>query len=300
MLKNYSKENYSSITEFEKAVVDKCYCSFIPHKATYHDRTVNIVSFVFGDVNFGTEAKRVLKVMVELEPNNIATLVFNLAVNSGTLKLNEEDMCAYEEINSQLLIMEEELKKEAAEREEQIRQTLIANYKKQIEKQKILEKQKEEQKFQRRIDKALKKLDTLKPEDTSKLFNEPQTLYEVIGWMAKHATGVRAAMPDYMEKWFVGRFGDVDRYVVNSKKKTSGGFDYQWGLGLKITFDKAVAGILEQRATSQNKKVIDNVAFVWDLIENYGFQFGKTQDIEKIRLEVPKQYVSDFEKGLAM
>lgn len=300
MLKNYSKENYSSITEFEKAVVDKCYCSFIPHKATYRDRTVNIVSFVFGDVNFGAEAKRVLKVMVELEPNNIAKLVFNLAVNSGTLKLNKEDMCAYEEINSQLLIMEEELKKEAAEREEQIRQTLIANYKKQIEEQKLLEKQKEEQKFQRRIDKALKKLETLEPEDTSKLFNEPQTLYEVIGWMAKHATGVRAAMPDYMEKWFVGKFGDVDRYVVNSKKKTSGGFDYQWGLGLKITFDKEVAGILEQRATSQNKKVIDNVAFVWDLIENYGFQFGKTQDIEKIRLEVPKQYVSDFEKGLAM
>ena len=52
---------------------------------------------------------------------------------------------------------------------------------------------------------------------------------------------------------------------------------------------------------SKNKKVIDNVAFVWDLIENYGFQFRKdAQDADRIRNEIPKDYIADFERGLAM
>jgi hypothetical protein len=107
-------------------------------------------------------------------------------------------------------------------------------------------------------------------------------------------------MPDWMEQQFVSMFGDVERYVVDSKKKTSGGFAYQWGLGLKITFDEEVSGALEQRATSKNKKIIDNVAFIWDLVENYGFKFGKKQDIDAIIEEVPTEYLPDFNRGFAM
>ena len=104
-----------------------------------------------------------------------------------------------------------------------------------------------------------------------------------------------------MEKWFDSKFDCENKSVVDSRKRTSGGHPVQWGLSFRMSFDSAVSGILEQRATSQNKKVIDSVSFVWDLIDNFGFQFSKSgQDIDKIRAEIPNQYVSDFEKGLAM
>jgi hypothetical protein len=44
-------------------------------------------------------------------------------------------------------------------------------------------------------------------------------------------------------------------------------------------------------------KVINDVPFVWGLIEKYDFQFGKTQDIEKIKANVPSTYIEQFEAG---
>jgi hypothetical protein len=177
-----------------------------------------------------------------------------------------------------------------------------ANYLKQQEEvRRIREEQLEQAKFEKKKIKALEKLESLKPEKTSKLFNSPMTQYEALGWIAKHAKNIKASMPDYMEQWFVKQFGqDAERYVVDSTKKTSGGFDFQWSLGINITFDVPVSGVLEKRATSKNKKSINNVSFAWDLIENYGFVFGKKQDLNKILEEVPAQYLSDFRKGYAM
>ena len=304
-MKNYSKENYSNYADFEKAMVDECVVSFIPHKANYHDKTVQIVSFTFGDVSFGAGTQRVLKVMVELAPNEISTLVFNLAVNSGTLKLNEEDMLVYEKLNSILneakQIREQELIEEAKARDEAIK---LARAKREAEKkaaEEVRKAQEAEKKLQLKIQKQLKKLEDLKPEKTLKLFDCPTNYYECLGWMAKHATSIKPSMPDYMEKWFDGKFDATNKNVVDSKKRTVNGHPMQWGLSFRMSFDSEVSGMLEQRATSQNKKVIDSVAFVWDLIENYGFQFTKgAQDIEKIKSEIPNQYISDFEKGLAM
>jgi hypothetical protein len=155
-------------------------------------------------------------------------------------------------------------------------------------------------KFENRRKSALSKLDQLQPEDTSSLFDSPMTHYQVLGWLAKHTKSIKASMPDYMESWFIKNFGqDADRYVVDSKKKTVNGHPMQWSLSCKISFDTEVSGILEQKVTT-NKKAIDNVSFVWDLIDNYGFTFGKKQDVEKILTEIPTQYVEDFQRGYAM
>ena len=124
--------------------------------------------------------------------------------------------------------------------------------------------------------------------------------YEVLGWIAKHTKSIKASMPDYMENWFVKNFGqDSDRYVVDSTKRTSGGHPMQWSLSCKISFDSEVPSILLNKVAS-NKKAIDSVAFVWDLVDNYGFTFGKTQDINLIKSEIPSQYLEDFERGYAM
>lgn len=163
-----------------------------------------------------------------------------------------------------------------------------------------IKRKKAEAKALIRREQALAKLQKLEPENTKKLFSSPVSYFETIGWMAKHCKSVKASMPDWMENQFISMFGDVERYVVDSKKKTSGGYSMQWGLGLKITFDKEVSGALTKRATSKNKKVIDNVAFIWDLVANYGFKFGKKQDANAILEEVPAEYIDDFKRGYSM
>lgn len=128
---------------------------------------------------------------------------------------------------------------------------------------------------------------------------EPYKSYELLGWMAKHCTSLRPAMPDWMEGAFVKRFGDVPRTVVDSKKRTAGGFPMQWGLSMKISFDSEVPSKLMKAATSSNKKSIDNVAFVSDLVESFGFGFGKKQDVDRILEEIPAKDLEDFMKGYA-
>jgi len=301
-MKTYSKENYKNFEAFLKdtnkelfkmfvgtSVVSKKYGTgqvldvYIPELtdgARYDANGPVDLYFVitFPEVENKTfSIKSVLKVnSLEFEPGVLEKInkVFEDVQPSVEARLDELDEVRAKEI----------------EEENRIRAEKAAEVK----------RQKEEAKFLVRKEKALAKLQKLKPENTKKLFDTPVSHYEVIGWMAKHCRSLRAAMPDWMEQQFVSMFGDVERYVVDSKKKTSGGFAYQWGLGLKITFDQEVSGALEQRATSKNKKIIDNVAFIWDLVENYGFKFGKKQDIDAIIEEVPTEYLPDFNRGFAM
>lgn len=227
----------------------------------------------------------------------VKSFLLKAAINAGAIEFKKEILTKF---NKALENLQHVINGRSEDADAAIQEALAEEIKIKEAEELEIKKQKAELKARARQAKAIKKLKLLKPENTRKLFNSPVSHYEAIGWMVKHCTSVRAAMPDWMEQQFISMFGDVDRYVVDSKKKTSGGFDYQWGLGLKITFDKEVSGVLEQRATSKNKKVIDNVAFIWDLVENYGFKFGKKQDIDKIIDEVPGQYLEDFKKGYAM
>ena len=295
----YSKESYGSYTEFKRSFVKELKQAFTGTKVSYRDKNAYITDFYISNSNLGEHIGASLDVDGELKQ-----LIIDLAVESGIVVFDAEAKKAYDEFmglfNKSAKVFEEESAKEreiAAEKARLFREKCEAERAKREEIRKQIEADK---RYAKKVERALLKLNSLKKEDTSKLFETPMSHYEILGWMTKHTTSVRAAMPDYMEKWFVGKFGDVERYVVNSKKKTSGGFAYQWGLGLKITFDEEVSGPLEQRTTSKNKKVIDNVAFVWDLIENYGFQFGKEQNISQIKAEIPEENLVDFEKGYAM
>ena len=302
MIKVYSKENYKDWNDFRANLINELSSSFVGHDVDYRGFVLSIKEFKFETVYFDSVAEDVVKVWFEDE----SYLVFFRAVNAGILNfLDENDTKVYKEFKAVVedakMVHAIELKEERARLAEAQRIAYQEYLKREAEKAERLKQKEAEKKFQAKIERSLRKLNTLRPEKVEKLFNSPSNYYEAIGWMAKHTSSIRAAMPDYMEKWFDERFDCDYKYIVDSKKRTSGGHPVQWGLSFKMSFDEAVSGVLEARATSQNKKVIDNVAFVWDLIENYGFQFTKNaQDIDKIRAEIPNQYVSDFEKGLAM
>ena len=133
--------------------------------------------------------------------------------------------------------------------------------------------------------------------------SEADEFYYSLGWLAKHMGAITAILPDYLGAAFEQHFGvDTPKTLVDGRAKTSGGYAKQWSWEFKSTIKKLKETTVPayiQDITTDFSKGIHNTSFIWDLVENYGFQFGKTQDIEKIKACVPAKYASFFEAGFA-
>ena len=158
---------------------------------------------------------------------------------------------------------------------------------------------KAEEKYQSTKAKALKEFEeqvnTVRPK------NKTEEFYYSLGWLAKHVGVVTAKLPDYLGSSFEKHFGlEAPKTLVDGKAKTSGGYAKQWSwefvASVKKIKDTVVPAYLQTVATDISKG-IHNTSFVWDLVANYGFQFGKTQDFDKIRACVPAEYLEVFESG---
>jgi hypothetical protein len=135
------------------------------------------------------------------------------------------------------------------------------------------------------------KIKAMKPESLT-------TDYELLGWLAKNVSTISAVVPSDLDPWFVKNFGSVAHTVVESDAKTSNGNPMKYSISFKASFKNDIPAVLQSKA-GVKKKVIDSVSFIWDLIENHGFRFGKSQDIEAIKKTVPATYLSEFETGIA-
>lgn len=135
----------------------------------------------------------------------------------------------------------------------------------------------------------------------SKPLSAASEFYISLGWLTKHTGTVSAALPDYLESTFVSHFGDVPRRVVDSTKKGPAGWTSQWTSSFALSLKKPdmIPAMFEQYL-NPSRKALTDTSFVWELVDNYGFKFGKAQDLEAIRSCVPSEYISDFELGLAM
>lgn len=130
--------------------------------------------------------------------------------------------------------------------------------------------------------------------------NETDEFYYALGWITKHCGTVTAALPDYLENAFNQHFGpEAPRRVMDSKKHYPSGWQAQWAWSFTLSLKKIddVPCIIADKL-SPSGKTISDTSFVWELVDNYGFQFGKQQDVEKIRACVPSDYIYSFESGL--
>ena len=133
--------------------------------------------------------------------------------------------------------------------------------------------------------------------------NTSAEFYYSLGWIAKHVGTISAAMPDYLLSAFERQFGtDYKPSVVDSNKKTVNGHSMQWTFSMKASIKKAddviIPAYLESYLNTK-RNFISDTAFVWDLVENYGFSFGKEQDLDNIRTYIPTEYMDFFDDGLA-
>lgn len=161
------------------------------------------------------------------------------------------------------------------------------------------EAKKAELKYQRQKESSIKAFD-----DRVGRTREPSTVdefYYAIGWLVSHANSVSAAMPDYLESAFKNHFGaDTPCRVVDSQHRGPAGWQSQWSWSFKISLKKYddIPSVLVPFLNPAGKD-ITNTDFVWDLVETYGFQFGKKQDLAKIEARIPVEYFNSYLSGKA-
>lgn len=124
--------------------------------------------------------------------------------------------------------------------------------------------------------------------------------YYSLGWLAKHTGTISAALPDYLADEFKTYFGsETPCRVVDSRKKGPSGWTSQWAKSFSISLKKpdAIPAFLTQYLNPKGTAITDT-DFVLDLVDKYGFKFGKLQDIEEIRSKVPTSHIEIFENAL--
>ena len=124
--------------------------------------------------------------------------------------------------------------------------------------------------------------------------------YYSLGWLAKHSGTVKAIVPDICEAEFVQYFGTSVPFTKTEYKVGPGGWISQWGKSFTASLVrvKTIPAYLEQYLNPKRTQVTDS-EYIKDLVDNYGFQFGKSQDVAAIRQTVPAEYLPHFEAGYA-
>lgn len=214
------------------------------------------------------------------------------AINCGGLLFVDESMKALyddfkvinDNLKHQLYVATEEARcreKEAKKKAEQLK--------------------KAEANYERLKEKSLKDFDEM-TKAAHKAVSESAEFYYSLGWLANHVGSLTAVLPDYLGTAFEKHFGtEAPKTLIDSRAKTSGGYAKQWSWEFKCTIKKlkdTTVPTCIQNITADFSKGIHNTAFLWDLVTNYGFKFGKKQDVVEILRCVPIEYVYTFNEGM--
>lgn len=231
-----------------------------------------------------------------------ATIDF--AAGTKTLALDvvlAGQMLEMPEILINILLEAQTAFKEDFETREQAQRTATIQAREQAREaaKKAAEDKKNEEAYERTKARAIKDFEARA--QAERVLNTANEFYYTLGWLAKHAGTVAAVLPDYLENAFTKHFGaEAPHRVVDSKHRGPAGWQAQWSWSFTISIKKPdlIPALLSDKLNPSQKAVSDT-SFVWDLVENYGFQFGPKQDIDKIRSHVPVDCLASFEAGLA-
>lgn len=224
---------------------------------------------------------KAFNIAIALKTKNIILPDYTLKLYNGFMELAQEELIKEKELERQKKLEEEKLRKEEEERKEAQKQAKKAAEAFERTKKRMIEK------FEERANQIY----------TFDTYGEQY--YYSIGWLASHIKTVTAALPDYLENAFIRHFGaDVPRTVVDSSRKSINGFSSQWSYSFTAGLrDADCAPALIQENMNPTSKHINNTSFLWELIDNVGFKFGKTQDVNEIRSHIPKDMIDHFELG---
>lgn len=186
-------------------------------------------------------------------PTETKQLQLNTALKSGIISMPENKQKALQFCTEHFSLIV------AAEREEE--------QKKRLEEQQKKEKEKAEQKYKEKIADTIDKANKL-------VHTSVDTNDEDLIWLKNNSCPIKASLPDFMDSWFVGLFGTVPHKVVDSSKKTVGGYSMKWSLGLTMkvkNFEQAPVGL---KPYINEKGIINNTSFLARLNLDHNFTIG--------------------------
>lgn len=215
------------------------------------------------------------------------TFCLMFAIERGAITLESTLLDLLKEYMSSFKVILEErsrqLKIEAEKQAEEHRklEELRAAQKAELEKKE--KEKKEAEKFEKRKAEAIKKFsDLCRQAKMSKTSVDDEDF--VIGWLAKHVTRISAEIPDFLESYFVAHFGaNAPKTVVNTSMKSSGGFTKKWSLSCQVHVDDLSTMPPALQDVFKKSKTANSASFALKLIYDYGFNFGKEQDISQIK-----------------
>ena len=225
---------------------------------------------------------------VDIDFNGVTkTFCLMFAIEKGAITLEGTLLDLLKEYMSSFqAILEErsrQLKIEAEKQAEEHRklEELRAAQKAELEKKE--KEKKEAEKFEKRKADAIKKFSELCRQ--AKMSKAPVDDEDfIIGWLAKHVTRISAEIPDFLENYFVAHFGaNAPKTVVNTSMKSSGGFTKKWSLSCQVHVDDLATMPPALQTAFKKSKTVNSTSFALKLIYDYGFNFGKEQDISQIK-----------------
>ena len=162
------------------------------------------------------------------------------------------------------------------------------------------EQAKIEVQYQKQRDNGLKSFNSAIHAAKETTYSYTNEFYYALGWMTKHVGTITAKLPDYLEDCFIKYFGDVPRTIFDSKRRSPAGWQYQWSWCFIASLKKvdSIPSVLIPYMNDTQKAIV-KTSFIWNLIDDYGFQFGKIQDMNKILNNIPATYINDFYAGYA-
>lgn len=292
-MKTYNIKDYNNFEELMNAMASELNDKLGATKVSGRFGDGTILSVGASTSNFGNG----FIAYIEFK-NEVKQIRLDIALKSGTIQMVFDKAELVNEFMTELNRLSEKQKEldiKAAEEQKAIREAAI-----EAEKE-MAKRAKAEAKFEERKNATLAKLGELVK--TKIVIGD--NFYAALGWLAKNMTSITARMPDYCESWFRSQFGDVKATIVDSKKKTSGGFAAQWGLGLtlgiKASAKDNIPFALQKYMGEAANKNFGNTQFIFTLLNDYGFKIGtvKEQDVEEIRRYIPADSLDDFNAAYA-
>lgn len=293
------KENYLEIYDRDFETAKKNFCEDLTNEI----KGISVNSKVYGD---GTiEAAESLNNTTYIPLDIIITINFTdvikkfcvfTAMHSNFITMADKDFKIFEAVQEELDRFTNKIEDDRHAAFEENRRIFAEKQaaKKKAEHDKRMESKRKS--TQASAIRAVEKLKALSPD-------EVDDFYVCLGWIAKHTKNIEARLPDFLDSWFIKEFGDVQRRVIDSSKITSGGNLPQWTLSIKITIDtndNMPASLIDMLGEESKKtRPISRTDYVYTLCKEYGFKFGKEQDLDAILDCIPSDKLDSFNFGMS-
>ncbi|MBI9009334.1 MAG: hypothetical protein JEZ05_04815 [Tenericutes bacterium] len=135
-------------------------------------------------------------------------------------------------------------------------------------------------------------------------FSSLNDYYEFIGYLCtpNRVVSIDAEVPSNLVKQFLANY-PKGHYRIKPNPVTPSGLPKKFGAQFRINLRNitnhplSISKYLKRGTGTTVVKRINKSKLVEDLVLNHGFVFGNMQNVTHIKSLVPKQYVTDFDKG---